>query len=50
MELVLMQDPFKKGGISKSHENLLNLTDEATLEHLMTAWQEDLGSEITEEQ
>lgn len=50
MELILTQDPFKKGGISKSYENLSNLTDDTTLDHLRTAWQEDLGSEITEEQ
>ncbi len=49
MELILMQDPFKKGGISKIYENLSNLTGKATIDHLRTAWQEDLGREITEE-
>ena len=50
MELILMQDRAKKGGISKIYENLSNLADKPTMDHLRVAWQDDLGGGITEEQ
>ena len=50
MELILMQDPSKKAGISKIYESLSNLAGKATMDHLRLAWQDDLSREITEDQ
>lgn len=50
MELILILDPHKKGGISYIYEKLSNLISTDTMDHLRSAWQDDLGGEITEEQ
>lgn len=50
IELIPIQDPHKKGGIAYIYEKPSNLISTDTMDHLRSAWKDDLGGEITEEQ
>lgn len=52
MEVILLRDPHKTGDISNTgiYEKRSQWAGTTTVEHLKSAWQDDLGGEIAEEQ
>lgn len=50
MEMIILCDPNKKGGISLIYGMLFQLTNTATLEYIRSSWEADLEVEITNEQ
>ena len=50
MESIFLADPSIKGGISTIYDSLSYLDNNASLVHLKTAWENDLGIQITDEQ